>query len=95
MSSNRFETPTIVLPAIRVEPITERPKPYVPRVPPNAEIIPCPRCGHPMEVIRQKDAGWLLPIAEAPGREDGEDILGYSCMRQACLDGAYDKKSSL
>jgi len=43
-----------------------------------------------MEAIRQKDAGWLKPIAEAPGREDGEEILGYACMNEDCLEGKFD-----
>jgi len=84
------ERPTIQLNKVYRDPITERPKPYVPRTPPEAEKIPCFRCGQPMAVIRQKDAGWLKPISEAPGREDGEDILGYACMNEDCLDGKFD-----
>jgi len=86
----RTELPTIKITAVQTDPITLRPAPYVPRVPPQAEVIPCPRCNRPMEAIRQKDAGWLKTIAEAPGHEDGEDILGYACFREDCLDGGYD-----
>ena len=90
------ESPTVQLEAVCLqfeEPqtITERPKPYVPRRPPVADVVPCHRCGHPMEAIRQKHAGWLRLIAEAPGREDGEEILGYACMDLECLDGKYDR----
>ena len=84
------ESPTFQFDFSLREPITERPKPYIPREPPIAEKIPCYRCGHLMEAIRQKDAGWLKPIAEAPGREDGEEILGYACMNEDCLEGKFD-----
>jgi hypothetical protein len=96
MRNAHTESPTIQLAAVntyalQTERITERPKPYIPRQPPIAENIPCFRCGNPLTPIRQKDAGYLRPIAEAPGHEDGEDILGYACMDLDCLDGKYDE----
>lgn len=90
------ESPTIQLEAVcpqleEPQTITERPKPYVPREPPKAEIVHCHRCGQPMQALRVKDAGWLHPINHGTACEDGEDILGYACMDLACLDGKYDR----
>lgn len=85
------ESPTVQIEAIHPDTITERPQPYIPSVPPVPETVPCCRCGRPMSAIRQKDAGWLKSIARAPGREDGEEILGYACFEDDCLNGAYDK----
>jgi hypothetical protein len=87
------ESPTIKIEVIHREKITERPRPYVPQEPPLAEVVPCHRCGRPMDAIRQKDAGYLIPIAQKPGHEDGEVILGYACMNRDCLDGAFDERS--
>lgn len=92
MRTARSEAKTVQLEVVRGhEPITERPKPFIPRTPPEPEELYCEKCGARLEAIRVKHAGWLRLTAEAPGREDGEDILGYSCMNSDCLDGQFDK----
>lgn len=52
--------------------------------------ICCPRCARMMTAVLAKDAGWV-PMADTPsGYADGDEVLGYSCQRDDCLDGAFD-----
>lgn len=48
----------------------------------------CPRCGRLMTAILSGDAGWL-PMTDN-GHADGNEVLGYHCLRDDCLDGCYD-----
>jgi hypothetical protein len=53
------------------------------------EDICCPNCGRMMTAVLAKDAGWL-EFTDS-GRADGNEVLAYSCMRDDCLEGQYQK----
>ena len=55
------------------------------------EIV-CPRCGRLMTAILSRDAGWL-PMTDS-GHADGNEVLGYCCMRDDCLEGAYGMRKA-
>lgn len=49
----------------------------------------CPRCHRQMTAVLMKDAGFVRMTDR--GYEDGNEVLAFSCMRDDCLDGAYDE----